>query len=447
MARSCRAGRISFVSEPSFEEGRFLRYALVAAVAILGAGMCASLPLDSDFDLQVIGGWTVPLERNYVVLILANSIWVLVALHYFSSMRQPAASPRQKKADCKAAWSHRKDGDLSEEDFLSMGMPAEPHCEAGFQPATQLMHSNSAEAYDFDNELCKGQFLALHRPTHDRRLDQSGKYRYGDHFHGRKRLWELRFRLQCKRPIQQEELFFGNEMEEFVPMNAAAQSILNFTVNALEMVVGKLSYKSPGDPPEVAGERERPVITLPLWSFDQFIVTEEGATPPELTDPNLHNLGHKRCGQMRKYQDMVNGLELVPGPTFTFCIWGVSRFLDVIQWKLAVPIPFLGPLDLNQFVGKPPMHIVLYTLEDAGNEKRHLQSRKRYLFRLSFWSSLQRPKHEDVRRFAGHSLQRLQGLVAAAESQAANLLRAAELPRLALCGFNPFLPCMQKFGD
>eukprot|EP00439_Symbiodinium_sp_Y106_P050682 s2050_g6.t1 len=109
--RSCRAGRISFVSEPSFEEdssgnatasrlhvGRFLRYALacrqhfmlpasspdlrllaslhveVAAVAILGAGMCASLPLDSDFDLQVIGGWTVPLERNYVVLILANSI-------------------------------------------------------------------------------------------------------------------------------------------------------------------------------------------------------------------------------------------------------------------------------------------------------------------------------------------------------------------------------------
>ena len=28
--------------------------------------------------------------------------------------------------------------------------------------------------------------------------------------------------------------------------------------------------------PEVEGERERPAITLPLWAFDQYIVTPEG---------------------------------------------------------------------------------------------------------------------------------------------------------------------------
>ncbi|CAE7688013.1 unnamed protein product [Symbiodinium sp. CCMP2592] len=61
--------------------GRFLRYALVACVVviILGAGMCASLPSDSDFDLQVIGGWTVPMQRNYVVRDLPKDDCIVAA--------------------------------------------------------------------------------------------------------------------------------------------------------------------------------------------------------------------------------------------------------------------------------------------------------------------------------------------------------------------------------
>ncbi|CAE7787253.1 unnamed protein product [Symbiodinium sp. CCMP2456] len=70
--------------------------------------------------------------------------------------------------------------------------------------------------------------------------------------------------------------------------------------------------------------------------------------------------------------------------------------------------------------------------QDAGNEKRHLQSRKRYLFRLSFWSSLQRPEQEDIRRFAGQSLQRagLRRLVTKVWLQPIPTL--AEIRRLAL---------------
>jgi len=298
--------------------------------------------------------------------------------------------------------------EFDEEDFLSMGMPEQPHLEGGFQPPNRLIHSNSAEAFDFDNENCKGQFLPLHRPTYDSRLNDSGQYHYGEHFTGKKRLWELRLRLQFKRRLNQTDLFFAVELEEYVPLSAATKRVMDLSVGGMRQVVGDRLYHTPGDPTEVAGERERPTIAMPLWTFDQFIETPEGETPPELTDPNLHEHGHRRFGQLREYRRMVDSLDLRPGPTFTFCFWGVSRFCDVIEWQ-ATGIPIFTPLDLNLYCGRPPLHLVLYTLEGAGTgeEKRHLQSRKTYFFRCGFWSSLKRPSKEVVRYFAGRSIELL----------------------------------------
>ncbi|CAE7388209.1 unnamed protein product [Symbiodinium sp. CCMP2592] len=290
--------------------------------------------------------------------------------------------------------------EFDEEDFLSMGMPEQPHLEGGFQPPNRLIHSNSAEAFDFDNENCKGQFLPLHRPTYDSRLNESGQYRYGE------RLWELRLRLQFKRHLNQSDLFFAAELEEYVPLSAATKRVMDLSVGGMRQVVGDRLYHTAGDPTEVVGERERPTIAMPLWTFDQFIETPEGETPPELTDPNLHEHGHKRYGQLREYRRMVDSLDLRPGPTFTFCFWGVSRFCDVIEWQ-ATGIPIFTPLDLNLYCGKPPLHLVLYTLAGAGEEKRHLQSRKTYFFRCGFWSSLKRPSKEVVTYFAGRSIELL----------------------------------------
>ena len=44
-------------------------------------------------------------------------------------------------------------------------------------------------------------------------LDSSGNYRYGDHFAGRKRLWEIRFRFNFKHRVSLSDLFFGAELE------------------------------------------------------------------------------------------------------------------------------------------------------------------------------------------------------------------------------------------
>eukprot|EP00913_Durusdinium_trenchii_P024263 g22780.t1 len=223
---------------------------------------------------------------------------------------------------------------------------------------------------------CSGQFLVLHRPTHDSRLDASGAYRYGDHFAGKKRLWELRFRFHFK--------------------------LMDLSVAGMRQVVGDRLYHTLGDE-SGDGERERPAILLPLWAFDQFIETAEGETPPDLTDPNLPAYGHKRVGQIREYKRMIDGLDLRPGPTFTFCFWGVSRFCDVMLWQ-ASGIPIFTPIDLNLYCGKPPLNLVLYTLKGDEEDKRHLQSRKTYYFRCCFWSSLKRPDKDVVMKLAGRSL-------------------------------------------
>ncbi|CAE7670990.1 unnamed protein product [Symbiodinium sp. CCMP2592] len=392
------------------------------------------------FELSEVTAGALAVQNE--VFILASCV-VLVALagSWFLSSSGTGKAASFAGAFVDAA-EHSVD-EFIEEDFLTMGMPKEPHLEGGFQPPTVLLQSNSTEPYDFDNDNCRGQFLALHRPTHDSKLSESGRYRYGEHFKGKKRLWELRFRFQLKRPLSQSDLFFGAELEEYVPLSAATKRAMDLSVSGMRLVVGDRLYHSPGDPENVEGERERPAITLPLWAFDQYIVTPEGEAPPELTDPDLPNMGHKRFGQLREYRRSLDALELVPGPTFTFCFWGVSRFCDVLQWQ-ATGIPMFTPLDLNQYCGRPPLHFVLYTLTDKGEETRHLQSRKTYFFRCGFWSSLRRPGSDVVRHFAGKSLDVLRGTTKARKSQQSN---AGTSAGVTLFGINLFQCCSDRPGS
>eukprot|EP00439_Symbiodinium_sp_Y106_P086913 s721_g36.t3 len=298
--------------------------------------------------------------------------------------------------------------------------------EGGFQPPNRLIHSNSAEAFDFDNENCKGQFLPLHRPTYDSRLNESGQYRYGEHFTGKKRLWELRLRLQFKRRLNQSDLFFAAELEEYVPLSAATKlaacarlSVIGFTTPLV--ILQRMREADEREAQlrelmllEVVGERERPTIAMPLWTFDQFIETPEGETPPELTDPNLHAL------------DSVQRPETLPSLYFAMvrrmatkgakdCQGNVSHVDNAARpgpgawgrrWQVggAWHRP-QASRSSRLCCGRPPLHLVLYTLEGAGEEKRHLQSRKTYFFRCGFWSSLKRPSKDVVTYFAGRSIE------------------------------------------
>lgn len=277
--------------------------------------------------------------------------------------------------------------------------PKYPHVEGTCIPTHRLMVANAATPEAWENEICKGKYLFLHKPTHDEKLLKSRDYPYADHFAGRKRVWENRWQISFKEALT-SDVYFGMVMEEYVTMNFAAQGALRFLTAQLRQILRGALYHSCGDnPKEKSGELEKPCFIIPLWAFDQFIVTPEGQKPPDLTDPNFAEMGALRSKGIRDFKKEIESLEIRPGPTYTFSFYGISRLLDVVKWQI-VGIPGVTPLDFNMFCGQPPAYIAMYTLTNSDGEehaeKRHLESRKKHIFHVGFWSSAKRPTKEKL---------------------------------------------------
>jgi hypothetical protein len=277
------------------------------------------------------------------------------------------------------------------------GVPVE---EGSMIPSRGLFMGNAEEAGPWENDFVKGKFRAMHRATYDRDLDKSGEYSCGEYFLGKKRLWEARLQWQFKStPPDCKDVFFGIELEEYVPMNAGTKRMMSVLVETLKGAVGKQIYHSPGDDPSVvSGPLERPIFVMPLYANDQFIVTPPGEEPPSLMDPNMPNLGSKRVGRVNAYKKEIEELVFKKGYTYTFNFWGISQWLDRLNWQVLMPI--VGTrVDFDLFCGKPPVHVVMYTLKKdmmQDGDKRHLQPRKNYMLDLAFWSSIKRPSKEVI---------------------------------------------------
>lgn len=282
---------------------------------------------------------------------------------------------------------------LKAETFKSPEGSHDEEVQGVFSPSGRLVHSNQRTT--FENENCTGSFLLMHRPTHDPALDKSGQYPFADHFSGRKRLWEARVQLNFKH-TPTEPVLFGIELDDYVPLPAASKRLMGVVVAALRRVVGNDLYHSVGDDPKIGtGPHEKPAFVMPLWAFDQFVVTPEGEEAPDLEDPRFHEFGTKRADDRAAFIKQMSVLELKTGPTYTFSFWGISQFLDQIKWEITGVIPFTR-INFNQFCGKAPVHLVMYSLDRADDDKetRHLQSRKHSLFDLKFWSTKSKPTPE-----------------------------------------------------
>lgn len=299
----------------------------------------------------------------------------------------------------------RKDSDHEDCDSIK-DAPDHPHLQAFIcnDPPTaddfMCPADNVKKAWAFNNKNASGLFLPLHRPTYDKVVDKSGNYPFSWHFSKRKRLWEMRFQMKFKRKIQNDRLRFGIELDAYVPMNAATSAVSNLIVKALRGAVGDQLYHSKGDDPaKVSGELERPVFAMPLVAFDQFIVTPAGETPPDLAT-EISEMGSLRVGRVNAFKKEISELELTPGATFTFCFWGISRWLDNLNWVVLPVIPgFMVQTDFNDLCGHPPVHLCLYDLEDSATEKRHVDSRKDYFLKVLFWSSQVLPPQEILQKF------------------------------------------------
>lgn len=375
----------------------------VAAVAAPCFGQHAMLVASTEAPHPQAAGTRADIRPDhvYVVAVITTALALLVVCLKVAG-GSVQSSERPWRSVAVAGF-----GDKAEAFLRRLGAPEHPHEEASFVPTFGLIVSNREGCDRFENDNCCGSFLSLHRATYDKQLDASGHYPYGKYFMGKKRLWEARVQLRFKRsPPAQSDMFFGIELEQYVAMGRGSKRSMDMLVGMLKRVVGNQIYHSIGDDPRAVsgppGDLERPVFVMPLWAFDQFIVTPEGEAPPSLTDPTLPSMGSVRVKRVKEFQRELEELEFCVGPTYTFCFWGISQWLDKLNWQIRMPL--MSPLDFNAFCGSPPVHVVIYTLKTLpgrDGERRHLQDRKRYFFHLAFWSSKSRPPAGRMRELLG----------------------------------------------
>lgn len=286
-----------------------------------------------------------------------------------------------------------------------------------FLPSTGSLRTNMREAVHSENDLAAFKFLVLHKPTHEKEREVSGHYPYSWHLHGRKRIWEVRVQVRFKQPSKQT-IYFGLEMRHAVghQMSAGVNRIKGVLLAAIKQQVGEQFYHSPGDDPtKVAGEAEPPTFALPLWAIDQFHIANPGEEPDLNSD--LTNVGIRRTSGLKKYIHEMRILQenLSADKVYTFCFWGISQYIDVIQWQFQGMWP-MPKLDANKICGSPPIYVTAYhlvgtdasqaELEDSGSsevprtlstpipDRRHLISRKQYLFKVALWSNLKPPSND-----------------------------------------------------
>lgn len=263
-----------------------------------------------------------------------------------------------------------------------------------FMPSGGAQFCNTSEPICSENENASVKALVLHRPTHDAGCEAGGKYPYAWHFNGRKRIWEVRAQLRFKR-LPKGKICFGLEMRpvEGHKKTFIVQQAQRALITAMRAVIGDDIYHTVGDDPaSTEGEIESPAFVMPLWAVDQFHVAEPGKEPP-LT-ANLDGIGMKRTDGVRAYVEAMRTTieNLSCDKVYTFCVWGVSPFVDVSKWELRGLWPGFK-MDAAKLSGDPLVYVTAYDL-DSDQSQRHLDSFKSYYFKVALWSTLKPPKAE-----------------------------------------------------
>lgn len=275
------------------------------------------------------------------------------------------------------------------------------------QPVGTVLESNASEAASFDTGSVHGKYLFLHRPTTDKQRFASGDYPYGEHMHGRQRLWEMRVQMTVREELE-GDIYFGVEADRYQKPAAWERFLVGRLLGMIQYAVGGVSHSFGDDPKETEGEIERNRTVFPLWVVDQLIVTRTGEQPPCLSDPNFSEMGLTKAEDRVGFSAAINELQFKPGITITIGVWGAARFADAIRWRYLSPI---GEGDFRDIGTHSPGYLVIYSLLPKNRwdsvkddrDMRHLDSRRKFLMRICMWSSLipTTPKHIQELVYAG----------------------------------------------
>jgi len=97
---------------------------------------------------------------------------------------------------------------------------------------------------------------------------------------------------------------------------------------------------------------------------------------------------------------------------YTFAFWGISQFIDVINWEFRGLFPRFK-MDANKLCGRPPVYVVAYqlagTAEGEEEDHRHLISKKSYYFKVALWSDKKPPESDFLEELLGSAQSSAQG--------------------------------------
>lgn len=266
-----------------------------------------------------------------------------------------------------------------------------------------VLHANLPYVHEFENDFLNGKGLALHQPTHAKHLQATGEYPYSWHLSGRKRLWEIRLQMRFKQ-IPQSKVYFGLELGGYVPVSGFARRVQQALVKMVRAAVGDDFYHSSGDnPARTAGECEPPTFVMPLWAFDQFVVSEIGEEPDITGD--LSNVGVRRTDGVQEYAKAMSETvaSLSQDKVYTFSFWGISQLLDCMAWEINI---WGLRFDFNRLCGAAPVFVGMYQLDEpevvnGKQDQRHLLSRKHYLLHVAMWSEQKPPSPQALSAIVG----------------------------------------------
>lgn len=268
------------------------------------------------------------------------------------------------------------------------GTPSEFLCLVT-HPYDKISYGNEPEPHHYETEDVSTSWTVMFKtrglapgPT------KAGDVDIGKYFKNKKRLWEIRMSITLKTaPPPNAEFVFGFECTDHTDLSWHKKKLTNVITNTCRQALGGELYHTFGDDPaKVSGEVESPASMMPLWAFDQFIVTPEGQKPPNVLSASWPTWGKTRSGRVREYIKEVEELKrnFRCGPTYSFAVWGPSRFFPLTDWTISMPVM---TIPVNSVCGRPPLVATVYArVNNDPNEKRHLPSQLTYYWRAFFWS-------------------------------------------------------------
>ena len=268
----------------------------------------------------------------------------------------------------------------------------------GRRPAQRVRVN--AEPLPIESDLFVGEMAMLSRPTHSAELEASG-YSTKWYFGGKTRSWEVRVQGRFKRKPE-GALFVGIEIYDFcydLQPSLSTYALERLVMPLFRRAVHPASlHFSRGSRPHQSEDPEAlAIIAEGIGALDQLIDTPAGETPPELmSDLESHGL-RKNAMPASEYRRRAEAITaaLDTSTTYTFCVWGISRFANMLDWTACGVLP--RPLPLSWSLYDWPTHLVCYELaaESSGRGSArsaaasggtHRESRKRYVWDAMVWS-------------------------------------------------------------